>query len=393
MLSGCKLAVDPLKSRCIIHVDMDAFYASVETRDHPELTGKPVIVGGLGGRGVVAAANYKARQFGVYSAMPMQRARRLCPEAVYLRPRMEEYRRTSQQIFEVFKRVTPLVEGLSLDEAFLDVTGSIQLLGAMPVIGQSLKSMISKETGLTASIGMAGNKFLAKLASDAEKPDGFVVVPNDRVQAFLDPMPIGRLWGIGRKTEPKLRRSGILTIGQLRTADQEAVRAVLGPRAGHFRALSRGEDERPVTPGREEKSVSQELTFETNVTEMRMVRAELLRQAETVSRRLRSKGLAARTVQIKLRDHRFVTETRSQTLRAPTNATKTVYEVARGLLCKWHDANHNVPLRLLGLSASLLEVVDFEVGGVDEALDQITKRFGRDSVTRGLALRQPPGDT
>jgi DNA polymerase-4 len=246
----------------IIHVDMDAFYASVEQHDRPELRNKPVIVGGLGPRGVVSAANYRARQFGVHSAMPIAQARRLCPSAEFIAPRASRYREVSRKVFEIFHTVTPLVEGLSLDEAFLDVTACLQLFGPLDHIGRKIKQDIHAATGLTASVGMAHNKFLAKLASDAEKPDGLVYVAPERAQSFLDPMPIGRLWGIGRKTEPKLRALGLLTIGQLRQADPELLRPVLGNRTEHFLRLACGLDERDVQPARPDKSISHEVTFD-----------------------------------------------------------------------------------------------------------------------------------
>jgi DNA polymerase-4 len=379
-------------SRSIIHVDMDAFYASVEVHDEPSYADRPVIVGGLGRRGVVAAANYAARRFGVHSAMPMVRARSLCPDAVYLRPRMARYRAVSSRIFDIFNRVTPLVEGLSLDEAFLDVSGSVRLFGGVRAIAENLRSSIHQDTGLVASIGMAPNKFLAKLASDADKPAGFVEISPEGIHPFLDPMPVGRLWGIGRKTEPLLRRMGILTIGQLRKSDPEALRTVLGNRSGHFLALARGEDERAVQPGRADKSISHEVTFDSDLRDPREMYAEIQRQAEAVMRRLRAKGLAARTVQLKIRDHRFHSVTRSRTLHAASNSTATLYAVARGLLKTWLNEHGNTPVRLLGVGVSGFDDADLEVPALDRALDRIAERFGQDTVTRALALsRRQPG--
>ncbi|MEE4173992.1 MAG: DNA polymerase IV [Xanthomonadales bacterium] len=377
--------------RAIIHVDMDAFYASVEQRDRPELASQAVIVGGTGRRGVVAAASYEARSLGVRSAMPTAQARRLAPRAHYVRPRMERYREVSRQVFDVFRNYTPLVEGLSLDEAFLDVTGSLALFGSRETIGQRIVADIREVTGLQASVGLAHNKFLAKLASDADKPAGFVSVPPDGVRRFLDPMPIGRLWGIGKKTEPKLRALGILTIGQLRRADPGALREALGNRGGHFQALARGEDDREVQPVRPDKSISHEQTFSENLEDAREMRAELLRQAENVMRRVRAQHLAASTVTVKIRDHRFHTVTRSLTLRASTRSTRTVYQAASGLLTRWLETNKHTPVRLLGVGVSKLEEgVEPRLGDLDEALDDITDRFGAGMVTRGLALRKPP---
>lgn len=377
---------DP-EQRAIIHVDMDAFYASVEQHDNPDLQGKAVIVGGLGNRGVVAAASYEARAKGVFSAMPMAQARRLAPQAISVRPRMARYREVSGQVFDLFRNYTPLVEGLSLDEAFLDVSGSLRLFGSREKIGRALVDDIMTTTGLQASVGMAHNKFLAKLASDAEKPRGFVSVPADRVRQFLDPMPIKRLWGIGKKTEPRLRAQGLLTIGQLRQADPQVVRSALGNRAEHFMALARGEDDRPVQPSRPDKSISHEQTFDSNLTNPRELRAELLRQAEDVMRRVRKSHLAARTITIKIRDHRFHTVTRSLTLRAPVQGTRTVFRVAADLLELWLTEHGNTPVRLLGVGVGNLEEAGAQpAAGLDTTIDGITERFGTNMLRRGLAF-------
>ncbi|MEM1410857.1 MAG: DNA polymerase IV [Pseudomonadota bacterium] len=373
--------------RAIIHVDMDAFYASVEQRDEPALAGEAVIVGGLGQRGVVAAASYEARALGVHSAMPMVQARRLAPNANYRRPRMDRYRAVSRQVFDVFQRYTPVVEGLSLDEAFLDVSGSLKLFGDRETIGRAIVNDVFEDTGLHASVGLAHNKFLAKLASDADKPRGFVSVPSDGVRRFLDPMPLRRLWGIGRKTEPRLRALGLLTIGQLRRADPVTLQSALGQRAGHFLALARGEDDREVEPVRPDKSISHEQTFGDNLIDPRALRAELLAQAENVMRRVRRQQLTARTVTIKVRDHRFQTVTRSVTLRAATRSTRSVYQAASSLLEQWLATHASTPVRLLGVGVSKLEAgEELAVGDLDETLDEISDRFGGDVVTRGLAL-------
>jgi DNA polymerase-4 len=387
---------EPLEQqRAIIHVDMDAFYASVEQFDEPRYRGQAVIVGGLGRRGVVSAASYEARAFGVHSAMPVARARRLAPKAIFLRPRMDRYRQISGEVFAIFREVTPLVEGLSLDEAFLDVTGSQRLFGDRERIGRRVRDRIRERTGLEASVGLAHNKFLAKLASDADKPAGFVSVPADGVRAFLDPMPVRRLWGIGRRTEPRLRTLGILTIGQLRTADPVTLAGVLGNRAAHFQALARGEDERPVEPSRPDKSISQESTFEHNLVDLRELRAELLRQSESVMRRLRAQHLAARTVHLKIRDHRFRTVTRSLTLRAPTASTRSLFQVADSLLARWYMSHANVPVRLLGVGVSnFSEALEPPAGrpDLDSLLDAVQQRFGDRSVVRGLGLERPGKD-
>ena len=386
-------------ARAIIHVDMDAFYAAVEELDDPSLRGRPVIVGGTGRRGVVSTANYVARQYGVHSAQPGVVARRRCPQGVFLRPRGARYREVSEQVFAVFRRFTPLVEGLSLDEAFLDVTGSLKLFGDIEAIGAALRDGIREDTGLDASVGMSHNKFLAKLASDADKPRGFVHVRPEQVASFLDPMPIGRLWGIGRQTEPKLRRLGILTFGQLRRADVAALRPALGQRAGHFQALARGDDDRPVNATREEKSISHEVTFDTDLNEDRELLAELQRQTEAVMRRVRRKGLSARTVQIKVRNARFETSTRSRSLRAATTSTATAWSMARALFQRWRSEHQATPIRLLGMGVSGLQPADEAMLGdspqsraLDRTLDAIGDRWGAGTVQHGLAMRRRDAD-
>ena len=391
-------------TRAILHVDMDAFYASVETRDRPELTGQPVVVGGLGPRGVVATANYAARVFGIRSAMPMGQARRLCPTAHFLRPRMGRYREASAAVFDIFHSVTPLVEGLSLDEAFLDVTASARLFGNALDIAQRIKDEIRSGVGLTASIGVAHNKFLAKLASDMDKPDGLVCVPAGRVHQFLDPMPLSRLWGIGPRTAPKLRSLGILTFGQLRRADVALLRTALGNRSEHFRLLAAGEDEREVEPVQPDKSISHEITFDTDLADRTELLAELQGLTEAVAWRLRRRQLIAQTVVVKIRDPSFHTVTRSRSMRAGSNSTMTLYRMARALFETWRSANNSTPVRLLGVGVSGLE---HRLGegqqngmaagnqldsGVDQRLDavfdSINTRYGEARIVHGLTLRR-----
>lgn len=382
------------RERSIIHVDMDAFYASVEQHDHPQYRNQPLIVGGTGGRGVVAAASYEVRKFGVFSAMPMTRARRLCPNAVVLPVRMSRYREVSAEVFKIFREVTPEVEGLSLDEAFLDVTASLALLGSIETIGATLRAEILSRTGLHASVGMAHNKYLAKLASDAGKPKGFVHVPRDGVRLFLDPMPVKRIWGIGKQTLPKIQKLGILTIGQLRKADPTVLGQALGKRTGHFQALARGEDEREVVALRPDKSLSREVTFDQDISKPRELLAELQRQAESVTGRLRSEGLVARTIQIKVRDYRFRTATRSRSLAAPTASTEVVFKQARALLQTWLQQHLNTPVRLLGIGLTGLEEpdergIEYDTAAqkaLDKTLDEIKRRYGDDKATRALAL-------
>ena len=386
---------DKDRERAIIHVDMDAFYASVEQHDHPQYRNQPLVVGGTGGRGVVAAASYEVREYGVFSAMPMSRARRLCPNAVVLPVRMSRYRQVSAEVFKIFHEVTPEVEGLSLDEAFLDVTASLALLGSIETIGATVRAEILSRTGLHASVGMAHNKYLAKLASDAGKPKGFVHVPRDGVRLFLDPMPVKRIWGIGKQTLPKIQKLGILTIGQLRKADPTVLSQALGKRTGHFQALARGEDEREVVASRPDKSLSREVTFDQDISKPRELLAELQRQAESVTGRLRSEGLVARTIQIKVRDYRFRTATRSRSLAAPTASTEVVFKQARALLKTWLQQHLNTPVRLLGIGLTGLEEpddrgIDYDTAAqkaLDKTLDEIKRRYGEDKATRALALR------
>lgn len=390
--------------RAILHVDMDAFYASVETRDQPELEGQPVVVGGLGPRGVVSTANYPARVFGIHSAMPMGKAKRLCPHAHFLRPRMDRYREVSAVVFEIFHSVTPLVEGLSLDEAFLDVSASSRLFGDAEGIALRIKSDIQSRLGLTASIGIAHNKFLAKLASDLKKPDGLVHVPTTRLHEFLDPMPISRLWGIGPRTAPKLKALGILTFGQVRRADAAVLFPVLGNRVEHFRLLAAGEDEREVEPVQPDKTISHEITFDTDLSNRAELLAELQRLTEAVTRRLRKRQLIAQTVVVKIRDPSFQTVTRSRSMRAGSNNTMTIYRMARALFESWRSLHSNTPVRLLGVGATGLEPSQGEgrQGGMnvgnqldsrseqrlDEVFDSINARFGESGIVHGMTMRR-----
>lgn len=389
-----------IEQRIIIHVDMDAFYASVERLDDPALEGLAVIVGGLGPRGVVATANYEARKYGVHSAMPMGQARRLCPRARFIRPRMDRYREKSAEVFSVFGAFTPRVEGLSLDEAFLDVTGSLRLFGGPLEIAEQIKQRIRAETGLIASVGVAHNKFLAKLASDARKPDGLLWIREEQVHGFLDPMPIARMWGIGRQTAPKLRALGILTIGQLRQADAALLRPVLGQRIEHFQDLARGVDGREVEAQRPDQSISHEVTFDTDIGEGAELLAELQRQTESVAQRLRAQGLMARTVVVKIRDRDFRTVTRSRSLHACSSSTRTLYRMARALFENWRSDHRTTPLRLLGVG-----VTGLEPGGsgaravgdnldsrgeqdIDRVADQINRRYGAAGLIHAQTLRR-----
>ncbi|HET6593013.1 MAG TPA: DNA polymerase IV [Xanthomonadales bacterium] len=389
-----------MAQRIIVHVDMDAFYASVEQLDDPALAGRPVIVGGLGPRGVVATASYEARAHGVHSALPMARARRLCPDAHFIRPRMERYRQKSLEVFSIFETFTPLVEGLSLDEAFLDVSASLRLFGSPHEIAAQLKSRIRAETGLTASVGVAHNKYLAKLASDARKPDGLLWLHPEQVEGFLDPMPISRMWGVGKQTAPRLRALGILTIGQLRRADPSLLQGALGNRVEHFQRLARGEDDREVEPHRADKSISHEVTFDQDIGDPAELLAELQRQTEAVARRLRSQGLMARTVIVKIRDGQFRTVTRSRSLHACSSSTRTLYRMARALFENWRREHRTTRLRLLGVGVSGLEAsaADSDSAGdwldsrgersIDRVADRINRRYGESGLIHAQTLRR-----
>ena len=384
--------------RSIIHVDMDAFYASVEQLDRPELAGRPVIVGGAVERGVVAAASYEARRYGVRSAMPVREARRRCPHGVYLPVRMARYREVSAQIFAVFRDMTPLVEGLSLDEAFLDVTGSTRLFGSIEAMGRRLKDDVREATGLIASVGMAPNKFLAKLASDLGKPDGFVVVASGDIRSVLDPLPVRRIWGIGVRAGEALEAAGIRTVADLRRAQAGLLHPVLGRQAGHFQALARGEDERPVVPDEPEKSIGSEDTYPRDLGAPDALAERLLHHAEIVGRRLRRAGLRGRTVTVKIRRGDFRTYSRSRTLSEPIDGTDRIYTTARALFEQWRRDQPDVGVRLLGVTASNLTAGDqlalFEETGerrrrrIDEVVDAIRRQFGDGAVRRGRNLRR-----
>ena len=321
--------------RKILHIDMDAFYASIEQRDNPSLKGQPVIVGGdAEKRGVVSAASYEARTFGVHSAMPASQARRLCPHGVFLPVRMDRYREVSGQIFAVFQEYTPLIEPLSLDESFLDVTGCESLFGPAPEIAKAIKRKILARTGLTASAGIAPNKFLAKIASDWKKPDGLVEIKPDEVGAFLENLPVSKLWGVGKSTEEILKGMGILRAGQLAQYPPEGIEKKLGKFGLELLALARGEDDRPVVPHEEAKSLSQEQTFTPDLQERQVMEQILLDQAEQVGWELRKQKLKGLTVHLKVRYPDFTLITRSQTLSLPTDAGMEIYRTAVKLLEK-----------------------------------------------------------
>ena len=382
----------------ILHIDMDAFYASVEERDNPSLVGKPVIVGGSAeGRGVVAAANYESRKFGVHSAMAAARAKRLCPHAVFIKPRIDYYASVSRQIRDIFEQFTPLVEPLSLDEAFLDVTGSESIFGPSAEIGRQIKQRIRAELQLVASVGVATNKFVAKIASDLKKPDGFVVVEPDEVQTFLDPLPVGRLWGVGQVTGQVFERLAIRTIGQLRQMPLDTLNDLFGSAGEHYWQLAHGIDDRQVVPDREAKSISNETTFAEDIADMEVLRAWLVDLVEQVARRLRRHDIKGRTVELKVRFADFKTISRSLTLAEPTNITQELLDAGVELLTT-RLPSHHLPIRLLGFGVNkfknsgasqqlLFDQPDRERHQeLDRVADQITAKFGKLAIRRGAKL-------
>lgn len=389
--------------RAILHADMDAFFASVEQRDNPALRGKPVLVGGAGKRGVVAAASYEAREFGCRSAMPMAVALRLCPDAVVVGGGFGKYKDASNAVFAVFESVTPLVQPLSIDEAFLDVTGSQRVLGTPVEIATKIRSDVLSATGLTVSVGVAENKFLAKLASDMDKPDGLTVIEPGAAQVVLDPLPVTAIFGVGGSAERKLARHGARNIEQLRKLPVELLTTQLGSFGERIHELARGIDERPVVPDRIAKSVGHEQTFGDDLTDPDDVRSVMLDQAEQVGARLRAKDRRARTVTVKIRFGGFQTITRAHTLDASVDDTASIYDAARVLFDAW-ASNSFRPVRLIGVSTSHLSdpAEPEQLGlfddpgardkrrGVDAALDAINQKFGKRAITRAGAIR--PGE-
>ncbi|MEU4403296.1 DNA polymerase IV [Streptosporangium sp. NPDC023963] len=384
----------------ILHVDMDAFYAGVELRDRPELRGTPVIIGAPGARGVVLSATYEARRFGVHSAMPMTRARRLCPQAVIIPPSRGKYSEVSRRVMEIFQTFTPEVEPIASDEAFLDVGGARKRLGPPTAIARMIREQVEREQGITCSVGVANSKFVAKLASQHCKPDGLLVVPADRVVDFLHPLPVAALWGVGERTEQSLARLGIKTVGDLARVPVDTLQRELGQAAGaHLSALAWGRDERPVTPDVPDKSIGAEETFATDIADPAEIRRELLRLSERVAARLRKGGSVGRTVSVKLRRADFTTLSRSRSLREPTDVAKILYDVS----CALYAASglENVRLRLVGVRVENLSPAagatrqlglgERETGWreAEQAMDRAARRFGKDAVLPASLVRPP----
>jgi DNA polymerase-4 len=387
--------------RAILHVDMDAFYASVEQRDRPELRGQPVIVGGTTNRGVVAAASYEVRKFGVRSAMPIREALRRCPHAICVPPRMSVYREVSHQVFAVFHEFTPVVEGLSLDEAFLDVTASLSLKGDAVSIARSIKRQIQATTRVTASVGVAPNKLVAKIASDLEKPDGLTVVDAGNLRAVLDPLSVRRLPGLGRKLGERVEAAGLRTFGELRVATDAVLWPIFGRDSQRMRERAAGIDDRPVMSEWDEKSISAEETFFADLADPARMRAEVLRLADRASQRMRAQNLAAGCVQVKIRRADFTTFTRQKRFEPSTTDSRTIAGIAADLLTAWLAEQPRAKVRLLGVGVNHLHAADqmdlFAIpspepgtspvaGALDSTVDRIRERFGNMAVRRGSAL-------
>ncbi len=375
----------------ILHVDMDAFYASVEIRDRPELAAAPVIVGAASGRGVVLSASYPARAYGVRSAMPATRARRLCPQAVFIPPRHDLYAAVSREVMAIFRSYTPQVEPLALDEAFLDVSGALRRVGPPAALARMIREQVADQQGITCSVGVAASKFVAKIASAGCKPDGLLVVPADGVLDFLHPLPVAALWGVGERTGQLLARLGLRTIGDIAGTPLATLQRELGVAHGsHLSALAWGRDDRAVVPHVAEKSIGAEETFASDIDDPALIRRELLRLSQRTARGLRSSGCVARTVTVKLRLANFTTMTRSRTLAEPTDVARTIHQTA----CALYEAAglDRARLRLVGVRATGLvpassAATQLALGqrpaswrAAERAVDKITRRFGTDAV-------------
>lgn len=381
--------------RKIIHVDMDAFYASVEQRDTPSLRGKPVVVGGRPtSRGVVSTASYEARKYGIHSAMPLAEALRRCPQAIFLPVNGQKYRHVSMQIRQIFLTYTPMVEPLSLDEAFLDVTGSTSLFGSAESIGLLIKKRIQQELDLTASVGVASNKFLAKLASDLKKPDGFVLVESDKVQEFLDPLPVRRIWGIGEKTAERLHSLNVQTVKDLRQLKPEYLTRLFGVLGSQIYQLARGIDERSVESDREAKSVGRETTFAQDIGDREVLETVLLELACDVGQSLRKAGIKGKTVTLKARYDDFRTISRSRTLPQLTNLDEVIYHQVCSLL---KEVSLKQQLRLIGVSLHHLTALEEEQLSffaepekdkekLAKVIDSVNQKYGEKSITRARLL-------
>ncbi|MBF0528319.1 MAG: DNA polymerase IV [Deltaproteobacteria bacterium] len=386
--------------KSIIHLDMDAFYASVEVLDHPDLKGRPVIVGGSTNRGVVSAASYEARKYGVHSALPIVTARRLCPHGVFLPVRMSRYKEISTCIFEIFRRFTPLVEPLSLDEAFLDVTASAALFGSAVEIAQEIRRLVRTEIGLTVSAGVAPSKLVAKIASDLNKPDGLTIIAPQNVSSFMSSLPLTKLWGVGRATQKALNLLGMETVGDVARAPRQLLERRFGPHGRQLKLLAQGFDERDVNPEREIKSIGAEETYPVDLLDIEAARRELLWLTTRVSRRLRRNGFICRTVTLKVKYSDFTQITRAESLPRPTDESKQIYQSLGRLIAK--TAVGQRPVRLLGVSLSGLTAPEeaeapslFEElrpssrpHQLNQALDRITQKYGERAILPATLLKE-----
>lgn len=379
----------------ILHVDMDAFYASVELLERPELRGTPVIVGAsTGNRGVVLSATYEARELGVHSAMPVSRARRLAPHATFISPHHDRYAEASRSVMDIFGSITPIVEPLSLDEAFLDVSGALRRLGRPVAIAALIRSRVEQEVGITCSVGVAANKFVAKLASTHSKPDGLLVIPKDAVIDFLHPLPVGALWGVGEKTEEQLVRLGLETVGDIAAMPVATLERALGRAQGlHLHDLSWGRDPRAVVPDEPEKSIGNEETFDSDTDDHEWIRSRVAGLSDQVARRLRASESVARTVGLKVRFADFTTITRSRTLEVPTDVGADIYSTAWSLFTALGLQRARIRLvgvRVEGLSATestptqlLLDAPERGHRDAEVAMDRLRQRYGPGAIRPG----------
>lgn len=390
----------------IIHLDLDAFFASVEQRDNPAYRGKPLIVGGISGgkgnsnRGVVCAASYEARKYGVHAGMPIWEARQKCPQGIFIPSQMNKYSEASKKFFQICSTYTPLIEPLSIDELFLDVSGCESLFGSSEIIGRKIKERVYQELGLKISVGIAENKFLAKIATNLGKPDGFYIIPSKDIKKTLYPLPVSSLWGIGKKTEELLKKSGIYLVKQLARMPDSILENLLGKNGKKMKLLAQGIDESPVTPPSTAKSIGKETTFGTNITENAILIKELLKISQLVGYTARKKGYKGRTITLKIRFHNFTTFNKSKTLENPTHIDDTIFKTVVELLHKVKHKKNGV--RLLGIKLSNLasgnekkqlkllrdeeDKKDDKLEQLTQSLDKIREKFGNKSVTRASLL-------
>ncbi|MBA7567071.1 DNA polymerase IV 1 [subsurface metagenome] len=391
----------------IIHLDLDAFFASVEQRDNPTYRGKPLIVGGISGgkgnsnRGVVCAASYESRKYGVHAGMPIWEARQKCPQGIFIPSQMNKYSEASKKFFQICSTYTPLIEPLSIDELFLDVSGCESLFGSSEIIGRKIKERVYQELGLKVSMGIAENKFLAKIATNLGKPDGFYIIPSKDIQKILYPLPVSSLWGIGKKTEELLKKSGIYQVEQLARMPDSILENLLGKNGKKIKLLAQGIDESPVTPPSKAKSIGKETTFSTNITEKAVLVKELLRISQLVGYIARKKGYKGRTITLKIRFHNFITLNKSKTLNNPTNIDDLIFKTVVELLDKVRHKKGGV--RLLGIKLSNLALgneikqleflrdeedkKDDKLEQLTHSLDKIREKFGTKAVTRASLLK------